>query len=141
MIWSDHPRRPQLVPAGELFDAVVTGQPVGIEPLDQLRRRGMPVGAVTIDRAAGCIGFMVPPGTRGLFERTAAQETAVPPAYRYLGDGSYAVLPGPVPLPGDRFEWLNPLMRPQHRSPLQTPTGPRVRSTPPGHRQRLAPLE
>ncbi|MFG1812095.1 bifunctional DNA primase/polymerase [Streptomyces sp. NPDC049040] len=120
MMWSDDPRQPQLVSAGALFDVVVTDQQVGIEALDQLRRRGMPAGAVTIDRAARCTGFLVPPGTRGLFERTVAQETALPPTYRYLSNGSYVVLPGPVPLPGDRFEWLNPLMRPQHRSPLQT---------------------
>jgi hypothetical protein len=64
MIWSDDPRRPQLVSAGELFDVVVTDRQVGIETLAQLRRRVMPAGAVTVDRAAGCIGFMVPPGTR-----------------------------------------------------------------------------
>jgi hypothetical protein len=80
----------------------------------------MPLGAVTIDHAAGRIGFLVPPGTRGLFERTLARETDTPPAYRYLSIGSHIVLPGPVFLPGDRFEWLTPLMRPQHRSPVQT---------------------
>ncbi|WUH95733.1 bifunctional DNA primase/polymerase [Streptomyces sp. NBC_00433] len=120
MIWSDDPRQPQVVAAGALFDVVVTAQHLGIETLDQLRRRGMPAGAALIDRAAGRTGFLVPPGTRGLFERTVARETVTPPAYRYLGDGSYVVLPGPVPLPGDRFEWLSPMLRPQHCSPLQT---------------------
>jgi hypothetical protein len=120
MIWSDDPRQPQLVATGELFDVVATDQQLGIETLDQLRRRGMPLGAAAIDRAAARTAFLVPPGTRGLFERTVVRETEMPPRYRYLSDGSYVVLPGPVPLPGDRFEWLQPLMRPQHRSPLQT---------------------
>ncbi|MFI0898052.1 bifunctional DNA primase/polymerase [Streptomyces sp. NPDC020983] len=120
MVWSDDPRQPQVVATGALFDVVATDQQLGIEALDQLRRRGMPVSAVLIDRAARRTGFMVPPDTQGVFERTLARETSEPLPYRYLGDGSYVVLPGPVPLPGDRFEWLNPLKRRQHCSPLQT---------------------
>jgi hypothetical protein len=120
MIWRDDPRQPQLVATGSLFDVVLTDQQVGIETLDQLRRRGMPVGAVAIDRAAGLTGFLLPAGMRALFERNVAQETDTLPRYRFLGEGSYIVLPGPVPLSGDRFEWLNPLIRPQHGSPLQT---------------------
>jgi hypothetical protein len=120
MIWSDDPRKPQLVATGHLFDVVVTGQQLGIETFDQLQRRGMPVGAVTIDRAAGRTGFLLPSDAWALFDRTVKRETATSLAYDYLSDGSYVVLPGPVPLPGDRFEWLNPLMRPQHSSPLQT---------------------
>lgn len=119
MIWRDDPRQPQLVAAGALFDVVATDQQIGIETLDQLRRREMPVGAVVIDRAASLTGFLLPTGTRGLFEGTVARETQTPPPYRFLGAGSWVVLPGPVPLPGDRFEWLNPLARPQYASPLQ----------------------
>jgi Bifunctional DNA primase/polymerase, N-terminal len=119
MIWRDDPRVPQLVAAGALFAVLVTDQKIGIETLDQLRRRDMPVGAVTVDRAAGLTGFFLPAGTRALFERTLTRETNSPPSYRFLSEGSYVVLPGPMPWPSDRFGWLNPLARPQHGSPLQ----------------------
>jgi hypothetical protein len=120
MNWRDDPRMPQMLATGVLFDMVATDQQTGIETLDQLRRRSMPVGAVEIDRAAGLTGFLLPPGSRGLFERTVGRETDAPPSYRYLSSGSYVVLPGPMPWPGDRFEWLNALTRPQAASPLQT---------------------
>jgi len=119
-IWRDDPRMPQLVATGSLFDVLVTNGQAGMETLDQLHRRGMPVGAVVIDHAAGLTGFFFPSGTRELLERTVARETDAPPSYRILSDGSYVVLPGPMPWPGDRFDWLNPLIRPQHPSPLQT---------------------
>lgn len=42
------------------------------------------------------------------------RETDSLPEYKYLDDGSYVVVPGPMPLAGDRYEWLRaPLRRPE----------------------------
>ena len=120
MIWHDEPRAPQLVATGALFDVLATDEKTGTETFDQLRRRGMPVGAVMVDRAAGRMGFFLPAQSEERFGRAMARETDSPPEYRILSQGSYIVVPGPMPLTGDRFEWLNAPVHPQHGSPLQT---------------------
>ena len=117
--WADRPREPYTLPAGRHFDVVVIGERFGMETFDQLVRRNMPVGPVAIDRAARQVGFLLPPHQRGRFERSLTSETDDLPEYRYLDEGSYVVLPGPVPLSGDRYQWLlAPLRRPE-TSPLR----------------------
>jgi hypothetical protein len=119
MAWRDDPRAPYLLGAGRLFDVVATDHRTGTETLDQLRLHGMQVGPVMADRAAGRVGFLLPAGSQERFERSLAQQTEMPPAYRFLSLGSYVVAPGPMALTGDRFEWMNAPVRPQHGSPLQ----------------------
>lgn len=119
MKWLDDPRQPQLVATGSLFDVLAVDQQTGMETFDQLRRRGMPVGAVMVDRGAGRMGFFLPVESRQQFEQALSRETDAPPQYRILSEDSYVVVPGPMALTGDRFEWLSAPMHPQHGSPLQ----------------------
>ncbi|MEU6849125.1 bifunctional DNA primase/polymerase [Actinacidiphila alni] len=120
MMWLDDPRQPQLVATGALFDVLAVDQQTGMETFDQLRRRGMPVGAVMVDRGASRMGFFLPPESGPRFADSLSRETSAPPDYRILGEGSYVVVPGPMALTGDRFEWLNAPTHSQHGSPLQT---------------------
>lgn len=118
--WADEPRKPQVLATGTYFDVLATDQRVGMETFDQLRRRGMPVGAVMVDWAARRMGFFLPPASGPHFARVLGQETDDPPAYRVLSERSYVVVPGPMALSGDRFEWLNAPIRPQDCSRQQT---------------------
>jgi len=118
--WDDQPREPQVLATGTYFDVLAIDQRTGMETFDQLRRRGMPVGAVMVDWAARRMGFFLPAVSGPQFARALGQETDNPPDYRVLSEGSYVVVPGPMALSGDRFEWLNAPVRPQHGSPLQT---------------------
>ncbi|MBQ0865130.1 bifunctional DNA primase/polymerase [Streptomyces sp. RK75] len=116
--WLVDPRRPYAFPAGRFFDVVVVGQRVGLETFDQLQRHGMPLGPVMADRASGQVGFFVPTGAREPFGRMVRQESAdEAPEYRYLGEGSVVVVPGPMPLTGDRYIWLRAPMRRPEASP------------------------
>ncbi|WP_237554611.1 MULTISPECIES: bifunctional DNA primase/polymerase [unclassified Streptomyces] len=117
--WLDDPRQPYLLAAGRHFDVVATDQTAGMETFDQLRRRGMPVGPVMVDRAADRMGFFLPRASRDRFARALGRETDNPPRHTFLDTGSYVVVPGPMSLTGDRFEWLDAPIRPQHGSPLQ----------------------
>ncbi|MFL4907343.1 bifunctional DNA primase/polymerase [Streptomyces sp. MMS24-I2-30] len=118
--WADDPRKPYALPTGRLFDVVVTSQRIGMEAFDQLQRQNMPVGPAVIDYAAKRTGFFLPTRSHARFTRALAGETDTPPEYRYLEHGSYIVVPGPFPLSGDRYQWLNaPLRRPE-ASPLRT---------------------
>ncbi|WP_369389749.1 bifunctional DNA primase/polymerase [Streptomyces sp. CG1] len=118
--WADDPRQPCTLPTGRLFDVVVTNQRIGMETFDQLERRNMPIGPAVIDYVAKQTGFFLPTRSRDRFTRTLARETDTPPEYRYLEQGSYLVVPGPIPLSGDRYQWLDaPLRRPE-ASPLRT---------------------
>ncbi|WP_078857276.1 bifunctional DNA primase/polymerase [Streptomyces sp. NBRC 109706] len=105
-VWADDPRRPYALPTGRLFDVVVLEQRIGVETFDQLERHQMPVGPVMADWATRQIGFFLFPGSRAPFDRTLASESSEPPTYRYLGTNSLAVVPGPMPLSGDRYTWL-----------------------------------
>lgn len=118
--WADDPREPQVLATGTYFDVFAVDQRTGMETFDQLRRRNMPVGAVMVDWAARRMGFFLPPGSGPQFARALGQETNTPPDYRVLGERSYVVVPGPLALSGDRFEWLNAPVHPQQVSPLQT---------------------
>ncbi|MBD0736445.1 hypothetical protein BGM09_25365 [Streptomyces sp. CBMA29] len=80
----------------------------------------MPVGAVMVDRGANRMGFFLPAESQQRFEAALSRETATPPQYRILAEGSYVVVPGPMALTGDRFEWLSAPTHSQHGSPLQT---------------------
>lgn len=112
--WADDPRRPYGLPAGRLFDLVALEQRVGLETFDQLERHGMPVGPVMVDWDTRQVGFFQPVGSRARFERMLTAETSDPPAYRYLTDGTLVVVPGPMPLAGDRYTWLRaPSARPE----------------------------
>ncbi|MFJ2953555.1 bifunctional DNA primase/polymerase [Streptomyces sp. NPDC087270] len=112
-VWRDNPRAPYLLPTGSHFDVVVVGQELGLETFDQLRRRRMPAGPVLADWAARQIGFMLPPSSRDNFVRTLTREESEPPAYRYLAADAVVVVPGPLTLAGDRYEWL---CAPSHES-------------------------
>ncbi|PKV87886.1 bifunctional DNA primase/polymerase [Streptomyces sp. TLI_146] len=113
-VWRENPRLPYLLPTGRLFDVVVVPQRVGLEVFDQLVRRQMPVGPVMTDRRAQQVGFFLNSDWRKSFEDFVCRETDSPPEYKYLDDGSYVVVPGPMPLAGDRYEWLRaPLRRPE----------------------------
>ncbi|WP_344631536.1 bifunctional DNA primase/polymerase [Streptomyces glaucosporus] len=114
-VWADDPRRPCLLSAGRLFDVVVLGQRIGLETFDQLDRRGMPLGPVAVDWRARQVGFFVPPNSRSSFTRMLEGESPSAPEYRYLDDGSAIVVPGPMPLTGDRYTWL--------RAPIRQPSG------------------
>ncbi|MGW7008168.1 bifunctional DNA primase/polymerase [Streptomyces sp. NPDC054933] len=118
--WADDPRQPYTLPTGRLFDVVVINQRVGMETFDQLARRGMPTGPVLIDYASKEMGFVLTSRSRDRFERALARETDDVPEYRYLDEGSFVVAPGPMPLSGDRHQWLSaPIGRPV-ASPLRT---------------------
>lgn len=106
-VWADDPRRPFALPAGRRFDVVALEQRVGVEVCDQLERHGMPLGPVMADWAGREVGFFLPPGSRARFARMLSAETADPPQYRYLGAGVIVVVPGPMPLSGDRYTWLH----------------------------------
>ncbi|WP_330175082.1 bifunctional DNA primase/polymerase [Streptomyces sp. NBC_01498] len=118
--WADDPRRPYALPTGVAFDAVVTEQRLGVETFDQLERRGMPVGPVLADRAGRQLGFFLPPKSKDRFERAIARETEAPPTYRYLQRESFIVVPGPISLAGDRYQWLRAPHHPPEPSPLRT---------------------
>lgn len=118
--WADDPRRPCALPTGLAFDVVVTGQHLGVETFDQLVRRQMPVGPVMVDRAARNLGFFLPAKSYERFARLVSEETDSPPDYRYLHHGSFVVVPGPIPLADDRYQWLRAPNRRPETSPLRT---------------------
>ncbi|MGK5530293.1 bifunctional DNA primase/polymerase [Streptomyces sp. URMC 129] len=106
-VWGDDPRRPYAIPTGRTFDVVALEQRVGVETFDQLERHNMPVGPVMADWSAQQIGFFLPVGSRERFGRMLVDEAKeTTPEYRYLADGSLVVVPGPMPLSGDRYTWL-----------------------------------
>ncbi|WP_329401753.1 bifunctional DNA primase/polymerase [Streptomyces melanogenes] len=113
-VWREDPRLPYLLPTGRLFDVVVVPERVGLEVFDQLVRRQMPVGPVMTDHRAQQVGFFLNSNWRSSFADFVSGETDSPPDYKYLDHGSYVVVPGPLPLSGDRHEWLRaPARRPE----------------------------
>jgi hypothetical protein len=107
-LWRHNPRSPYALPVGSHFDVVAVAQELGLETFDQLRRRRMPAGPVLADWAARQVGFLLPPGSGPRFRRTLARETDTPPAHRYLDANAVIVVPGPLTMTGDRYEWLCP---------------------------------
>ncbi|WP_225850918.1 bifunctional DNA primase/polymerase [Streptomyces sp. HPF1205] len=120
LAWHNDPRSPYLLPVGRDFDLVATDQKVGMEAFDQMRRRGMPLGPVMVDWAARKMGFFLPPRSRDQFAGTLMRETQSPPEHRYLTTGSFVVVPGPLTLSHDRYEWLNPPAHELNSSPHQS---------------------
>ncbi|MDF3293394.1 hypothetical protein [Streptomyces silvisoli] len=87
---------------------------------DQLDRREMPLGPVVIDRGSKQLGFFLPSRSRARFARFVEREAEDPPEYRYLDEGSFIVVPGPMPLSEDRYQWLRAPVRRPEASPLRT---------------------
>ncbi|MFI6021300.1 bifunctional DNA primase/polymerase [Streptomyces sp. NPDC051287] len=117
--WADDPRSPYMVPAGRLFDMVTVGQRVGMETFDQLLRRGLPFGPTVLDHGSQRVGFFLGSKSREDFAHYLEREEGTPPVYRYLSGGSVVVVPGPMPMPGDRYEWLRAPIRRPMANPLR----------------------
>lgn len=112
--WAADPRAPYALSAGKYFDVVAISERVGMQTFDQLVRYGMPLGPVMLDRSAKLTGFFLPSRQRARFARMVASEDGGPLSYRYLDDDSVVVVPGPMPLTGDRYAWLRaPVRRPE----------------------------
>ncbi|MFD7403569.1 bifunctional DNA primase/polymerase [Streptomyces sp. NPDC059866] len=118
--WADDPRAPYMLPTGRLFDVVTVDQRIGIETFDQLLRRGLPFGPTVLDHKARRVGFFLGSKSQETFVHYLAQEEGAPPAYRYLSRDSVVVVPGPMPMSGDRYEWL----RAPTRRPMANPLRP-----------------
>ncbi|MFP1626605.1 bifunctional DNA primase/polymerase [Streptomyces sp. 5K101] len=118
--WADDPRAPYMLPTGRFFDVVTVDQRIGIETFDQLLRRGLPFGPTVLDHKARRVGFFLGSQSREDFAHYLAREGGTPPAYRYLSRGSVVVVPGPMPMSGDRYEWL----RAPTRRPMANPLRP-----------------
>ncbi|MGW5249402.1 bifunctional DNA primase/polymerase [Streptomyces sp. NPDC004129] len=118
-IWADDPRAPYMLPTGRFFDVVSVDQRIGIEAFDQLLRRGLPFGPTVLDHKAQRVGFFLGSQSQETFVHYLAREEGTPPAYRYLSCGSVVVVPGPMPMSGDRYEWLRAPTRRPIASPLR----------------------
>ncbi|MET9382949.1 bifunctional DNA primase/polymerase [Streptomyces sp. NPDC002928] len=118
-VWADDPRRPSLLATGRFFDVLSVKQRLGMEMFDRLQRSGMPFGPSAIDRKAQRVGFFLGSESRETFMYYLGRETPSPPSYRYLGVGSAVVVPGPIPLSDDRYQWLRAPMRRPEANPLR----------------------
>ncbi|MER5916140.1 bifunctional DNA primase/polymerase [Streptomyces sp. NPDC001982] len=118
--WADDPCAPYALAAGRFFDVVTVEQRVGMETFDQLLHRGLPFGPVALDQKARRVGFFLGSRSEETFVHHLAQEAGTPPSYRYLGRGSVVVVPGPMPMTGDRYQWL----RAPTRRPIANPLRP-----------------
>jgi hypothetical protein len=118
--WQQDPRSPYPLPVGPRFELLAVDQELALETFDQLRRRHMPTGPVLADWAARKVGFMLPPCSQSRFVRALARETSAPPTYRYLETNAVVVVPGPLTLTGDRYEWLLAPTGELSASPLAT---------------------
>ncbi|CAL9310949.1 hypothetical protein SUDANB148_04724 [Streptomyces sp. SudanB148_2056] len=118
-VWADDPRMPCLLPTGRFFDVVSVDQRLGMEMFDRLQRTGMPHGPSVIDRKAQRVGFFLSSESRETFTFYLGRETSSPPPFRYLGQGSAVVVPGPIPLSEDRYQWLRAPTRRPEANPLR----------------------
>ncbi|MET8956437.1 bifunctional DNA primase/polymerase [Streptomyces sp. NPDC004533] len=118
-VWSDNPRMPVLLPTGRFFDVLSVDQRLGMEMYDRLLRSGMPFGPTAIDRKVQRVGFFLSSQSREPFTHYLERETSTPPTFRYLGEGSAVVVPGPIPLFDDRYQWLRPPTRRPEANPLR----------------------
>ncbi|WP_319129523.1 bifunctional DNA primase/polymerase [Streptomyces europaeiscabiei] len=113
-VWADDPRTPCMLATGRFFDVVTVDQRLGLETFDQLVRRGLQFGPAMVDHGARRVGFFLSFDSHESFARFLGKETHTPPQHRYLSRDSVVVVPGPMPLPGDRYQWLRaPSRRPQ----------------------------
>ncbi|WP_225828229.1 bifunctional DNA primase/polymerase [Streptomyces naphthomycinicus] len=118
-VWADDPRMPTLLPTGRFFDVVSVDQRLGMEMFDRLQRSGMPFGPTVTDRKAQRVGFFLSSQSRETFMHYLGRETTTPPPYRYLDQGSAVVVPGPIPLFDDRYQWLRAPTRRPEANPLR----------------------
>ncbi|WP_406262157.1 bifunctional DNA primase/polymerase [Streptomyces nigra] len=118
--WTDDPRKPCMLATGRAFDVVTVDQRLGLETFDQLNRRGCPFGPAMVDHQSRRVGFFLVSGSRESFAQYLGRETQTPPPYRYLSRESVVVVPGPMPLSGDRYQWL----RAPSRRPMSNPLRP-----------------
>lgn len=118
-MWADDPRTPCLLATGRFFDVVSVEQRLGLEMFDRLLRSGLPFGPSVIDRKAQRVGFFLGSKSHESFTHYLGRETSSPPAHRYLGQGCAVVVPGPIPLSGDRYQWLRAPMRRPEANPLR----------------------
>ena len=118
-IWADDPRAPYALATGRYFDVVTVEQRVGMETFDQLTHRGMPFGPVVLDHKGRRVGFFLGSQSQETFLHYLERENGTPPSYRYLGPGSVVVVPGPMPMTGDRYQWLRAPTRRPIASPLR----------------------
>ncbi|MGW5494245.1 hypothetical protein [Streptomyces olivaceoviridis] len=79
----------------------------------------MPFGPTAVDRKAQRVGFFLNSQSREAFTHYVQRETKAPPTYRYLDEGSAVVVPGPIPLFDDRYQWLRPPTRRPEANPLR----------------------
>ncbi|GFH35706.1 hypothetical protein SCWH03_19280 [Streptomyces pacificus] len=117
--WADDPRMPCLLATGCSFDVVSVEQRLGLEMFDRLTRSSLPFGPSLVDRKAQRVGFFLGSQSRDAFTHYLERETPSPPPYRYLGHGSAVVVPGPIPLSGDRYQWLRTPIRRPEANPLR----------------------
>ncbi|MFF0009993.1 bifunctional DNA primase/polymerase [Streptomyces sp. NPDC005374] len=118
-VWADDPRMPCLLSTGRLFDVVSVEQRLGTEMFDRLLRSGMPFGPTVVDRKAQRVGFFLGSESRETFTHYLERETSSTPPYRYLGRGCAVVVPGPIPLSDDRYQWLRAPTRRPEANPLR----------------------
>ncbi len=118
-VWADDPRRPCLLSTGRFFDVVAVEQRLGMEMFDRLQRSGMPFGPSVVDRKAQRVGFFLGSQSRETFTFYLERETSSPPPYRYLGQDCAVVVPGPIPLSDDRYQWLRAPTRRPEANPLR----------------------
>ncbi|MFI6640220.1 hypothetical protein [Streptomyces sp. NPDC050504] len=78
--------QPQLLAAGEDWDAVRVAADVGVRAVRDLEARGVPVGPVLHDLCSGQAYFLTPPGTAQDWQQDGTQA---------LGTGSWVVLAPP----------------------------------------------
>ncbi|GAB3010100.1 hypothetical protein GCM10023080_090450 [Streptomyces pseudoechinosporeus] len=117
--WADDPRAPCMLPTGRLFDVVVLDYRTGLETFDQLVRRDMPLGPVMVDHAAQRVGFFLNSQLRERFVRFLTRASENPPPYKYLSKDAFVVVPGPMPMSGDRYQWLHAPVRRPEADPLR----------------------
>ncbi|MFD4571595.1 bifunctional DNA primase/polymerase [Streptomyces sp. NPDC058417] len=118
-VWTADPRMPCLLSTGRFFDVLSVEQRLGMEMFDRLQRSGMPFGPSLIDRKTARVGFFLGSKARETFLFYLARETPSPPPYRYLGTNCAVVVPGPMPLSEDRYQWLRAPTRRPEANPLR----------------------
>lgn len=96
--WERNPFQTVLLPAGRLWDVVLTPGRIGYPAFDVLARRVDAPGPVLADLGGTRTGFFVPPGTAGHLVGSAA---------RGAGRGTWIVVPCPGRAPGGT-RWLVP---------------------------------
>ncbi|WP_443060471.1 bifunctional DNA primase/polymerase [Streptomyces sp. NBC_00459] len=118
-VWADDPRMPCLLPTGRFFDVLSVDQRLGMEMFDRLQRNGMLFGPAVMDRKAQRVGFFLGSESCETFTYYLGRETSSPPTFRYLSQGSAVVVPGPIPLSEDRYQWLRAPTRRPEANPLR----------------------